>query len=329
MTTTILPYPHLGETLGVHLDLAHVPHKKNGESSFFVDRTEAGDTAEIGIEVQVPSKIKTIFPPSERKQLPLEVLATVASIDGSMRRAVPLKQRKSSLYTGKFSLDLTRITEAARIRVYVIRTKDSSVAGYASKKGSRLAWGPESEIRFAERPTNGHFLSTVWEDFGDSVHVPRHFENALYYIDAVAEPPALYLNKMSSAPLVKLLETEGHGHPKALPRDIIFRSIATNVWLTLAQVILEALHREAVDHGSPVDPLEFFEGSWKADMVKLLAPALYPDLMPEEAILQVGMKIVDKNFYVDALLRTQLAVQTNQKIREHFEQFAEKVFENG
>jgi hypothetical protein len=311
------------------LDLAQVPHKKNGENLYFVDRAEAGDTAEIGIEVQVPSGIKTTLPPSERKQLPLEVLATVASIDGSMRQAVPLKRRKSSLYTGKFSLDLTRITEAARVRVYVIRTRDSSVARYANKKGSRLAWGPESEIRFATRPTNGHSLRTVWEDFGNSVHVPRHFENALYYIDAVAEPPALYLNKMSSAPLVKLLETEGHGHPKALPRDIIFRSIATNVWLTLAQVILEALHREAVDHGSPVDPLEFFEGSWKADMVKLLAPALYPDLMPEEAILQVGMKIVDKNFYVDALLRTQLAVQTNQKIREHFEQFAEKVFENG
>jgi hypothetical protein len=329
MATTILPYRNLGETLGVHLDLAHVPHKKNGENSFFVDRAEAGDTAEIGIEVQVPSGIKTVFPPSERKQLALEVLATVTSIDGSMRQAVPLKRRKSSLYTGKFSLDLTRISEAARVRAYVIRTKDCAVSGYAGKKGSRLAWGPESDIRFAERTTKGHFLRTVWEDFSDSVHVPRHFENALYYADAVADPPVLYLNKMANAPLVKLLETEGHGHPKALPRDIIFRSIATNVWLILAQVTLEALHMEAVDNGSPVDPLAFFEGSWKTGMVELLAPALYPNLMPEEALLQLGMKIEDKNFYADALLRTQLAVQANQKIREHFEQFAEKVFENG
>jgi hypothetical protein len=188
MATTILPYKNLGETLGVHLDFAKVPHKQRGENSFVVDRAETGEIAEIGIEVQVPSGIKNTFPPSERKQPPFEVLATVTSIDGSMRQSVTLKRRKSSLYTGQFSLDLTRISETARVRAYVIRSKNSSAAGYASKKGSRLAWGPEAEIRFAERSTKGNFLWTVWEDFSDSIHVPRHFEDALYYADAIAEP---------------------------------------------------------------------------------------------------------------------------------------------
>ena len=329
MAQTLLPYRHLGESLGVHLDFARVPYKKTGEHSFVVDRARAGERAEIRVEVQTPSGIRKVFPPSEQKRPPLEVLATVLSIDGSVRHSITLKQQKPSLFTGKITLDLTRILETARVCVYAVRTRDGSSVGYASKKGSWVAWGPESEIRFTDRPTKGNFLRTIWEDFSDSIHVPRHFESALYYADAGAEPPVLYLNKLASAPLIKLLETEGHGHPKALPRDLVFRSIATNVWLTLAQVALEALHNEAVENSSPVDVMRVLDGSWRKEMIELLVPSLYPNLMAEEAILQLGMKIEDKSFYADALLRAQLAIQANQKMRDHFERLAEKAFENG
>jgi len=327
MTTTILPYRNLGETLGVHIDLDGVPHKRASEHSFIVDRASSGTEIEIGIDVQVPAGIKTTFPPNEQKTPPLEVLATVVSIDGGIRKPVALKQQKTNLYKGKIKLDLTRITESARIRAYAVRGKDGSLPGFASKKGSRLAWGPETEIRFAERTPKGNFLRTVWEDFSDSAHVPRHFDDAMYYIDASSEPPILYLNKMASAPLVKLLETEGYGHPRALPRDLIFRSIATDAWLTLAQITLGELHKEGED-GSQVDVGEFFEGSWKKEFVELLAPALFPNLMEEEALLELGQKIGERNFYVDALLKAPLAIQASQKIRDCFEQFAGKVFEN-
>src|SRR5262245_31747936 len=174
MAPTILPYKHLGETLGLNLDLAHVPHKKTGEHSFLVDRAQAGDSAEIGIEVQIPSSILETFPPSERSKPPLDVLATVISIDGGVRQPISLKQLKPTLYTGTVKLDLTRITESATLSVYAVRAKDGSASGFANRKGSRLAWAPESEIRFAERLPKGNFLRIDWEDFKDSVHVPRH-----------------------------------------------------------------------------------------------------------------------------------------------------------
>jgi hypothetical protein len=69
------------------------------------------------------------------------------------------------------------------------------------------------------------------------------------------------------------------------------------VWLTLAQVTLEALHNEAVDNGSPVDIDGLFEGSWKKEMIELLAPSLYPNLMAEDALLELGTKIEDNSFY--------------------------------
>src|SRR5437764_9536739 len=101
MASTILPYKNLGEALGVNLDLAQVPHKKTGEHSFLVDRSQAGDNINIDVEVQIPSGMKTVFPPSEHNKLPLDVLVTVVSIDGSIRQPIILKQQKASLYTGK------------------------------------------------------------------------------------------------------------------------------------------------------------------------------------------------------------------------------------
>ena len=176
MSTTILPYENLGETLGVSLDLAHVPHKKMGDHSYLVDRAQAGDSINIGIEVQIPGSILDAFPPSERSKPPLEILATVTSIDGGIRRPTILKQKKKSLFGGSVTLDLTRITEAAQISVYAVRSKDCSSGGFASRKGSRIAWAPENDFRFAERSPKGNFLKTVWEDFSNSAHVPMHFE---------------------------------------------------------------------------------------------------------------------------------------------------------
>jgi hypothetical protein len=209
-----------------------------------------------------------------------------------------------------------------------VRTINGPGGGFARWKGSRLAWGPDNEIRFAERPSKGNFLKTMWEDFGSSAVVPPHFEGALYYIDASAEPPVLYLNKLTTNPLIKLLETQGHGHAKALPRDLIFRSVAANAWLTLAEVALRSLHEEAAT-GTPVDLDAAFAGSWKKEMIELLAPALNPGLMPEEAVLDLCTNVGDDNYYGNTLQRAQLAIQVDQSVREHYEKFAEKVFEDG
>jgi hypothetical protein len=42
------------------------------------------------------------------------------------------------------------------------------------------------------------------------------FEKGLYYVDTESDPPVLYLNKLASSPLIKIFQTQGHGHAKAL-----------------------------------------------------------------------------------------------------------------
>jgi hypothetical protein len=327
MASIILPYPNLGETLGVNLDLDKIPHKKTGLHSILADASQLGNDVSIGINVQLPSGITDAFPPSEREAPPLEVLASAISIDGSVREPFPLKRQKANIYTGTINLDLTRITEEVRIKVYAIRTANSSANGFARRRGSRLAWAPEHEIRFEERPVKGNFLRVLWEDFGDSTVVPPHYEEAMHYVDASSEPPILYLNEKTTAPLIKLIDTEGHGHPKAFPRDFVHKTIAADAWLTLAQIALKSLHDEAL--AAPVDLDEALGGSWKKEMIELLLPVLYPNLDAEEALLDLCTNIAGTTYYENAVSRATLGIQVLHKIKEQYQKFAEGVFKNG
>ena len=248
-------------------------------------------------------------------------MATVVSIDGGIREPVALKQQKPNLYKGTIKLDATQIPEAVRICVYAVRSKSGTASGFAPRRGCRLAWGPAFEIRFKEKPPKGKFLTLKWEDFSNSAVVPAGFESAMFYVDTETDPPVLYLNNLSSAALQKLLRTEGYGHPKALPRDLLFRAIANDVWFVLAQTAFDSLRKEARG-GTPVD-LAALDGSWKQEFIELLAPMVLPALPPEDAVLEFCNKMDDDNYYANALLRAQVAIQTGQTLREHFEKFAQ------
>jgi hypothetical protein len=335
MANTILPYENLGETLAVHLNLPKIPHKSLSEHSILVDSAAIGTPSiAVDIEAQVPSKIDQAFPVSERGALPMEVVATIVSIDAGIRGSISLKQQKPSLYTAKIALDLTQISEAVELCVYVVRSKQGTgplpVKGprFARQKGCRLAWGPTHEIRFQERPPRGDFLDIKWEDFSSSTVVPGGFERAMYYVDAESDPPVLYLNKLAAPPLQQLLRTEGSGHPKARARDLLFRSIANDAWFVLVQAALDALRKEAFLVGTPAD-LGAIDASWMREIIELVAPMVLPRLPAEDAVLELCTKMDDDNYYADTLLRAAVAVQTDQDIREHFEKFAESVYEHG
>jgi hypothetical protein len=329
MASIILPYPNLGETISVNLDLDKIPHKKTGLHSILADASKLGSSVSISIDVQLPGGITDVFPPSERKAPPLDVLAAAISRDGGVREPIPLKRQKASLYTGTINLDLTRIKEAVRVNVYAIRTANSSQNGFARWSGSRLAWAPVHEIRFTERPAKGDFLRVLWEDFENSAIVPPHYEEAMHYIDANSEPPVLYLNKKTTNPLIKLIDTQGSGHAKAFPRDLVHRTIAANAWLTLAQFALNSLHDEALNASGPVDLEEALGGSWKKEMIELLLPELYPNLDPEDALLELCTNIGITKYYENAILRATLGIQVRHEIKEQYEKFAGEIFKNG
>jgi hypothetical protein len=329
MASIILPYSNLGESLAVNVDLSKIPHRVIGERSVLVDTSQAGPTISIPVDVQIPNGLADVFPPLERKSPPIEILATLLSIDAGIRQSVQMKQQKPNLYTGTVVLDLSRITESAELCFYAVRASAGSIKGFARHRGSRLAWSSTHQIRFVERPAKGNFLTIVWEDFSNSVVVPPDFEKGFYYVDTESDPPVLYLNKLASSPLIKIFQTEGHGHAKALPRDLLFRSVSTNVWFVLAQTALEALHNEAAASGVPVDLDEAFGGNWKQEMIELLAPRALPSLLPEDAVREFCSKMDDSNYFASALLRAQLAIQTDQELLKHYEKFAEREFANG
>lgn len=328
MASIILPYKNLGEAIEAKFDLANVPHKKLGDRSVLIDRSYKQPTLSIKVEATFTDDILQAFPATERSTPPLDVIATLYSVDAGIRTSVALKKQKPDFYQGVLSLDLTKISESAELAVIAVRSKSGTQGGFATYSGSRLAWSPAFEVRFVEPQTKGNFLETVWEDFSNSSVVPSGFDNALFYVDAEREPPVLYLNRLVNPSLIRLFETAGHGHAKALPRDVLFKSIASNVWLILAQSALATLHSAAAK-GTPVDLETEFEGSWKLQMIKLIAPILLPSKMPDDSLQELCSEMDDENYYTKTLLTAQLAIQADQGIREQFERFAEKEFANG
>jgi len=325
--TVLLPYESLDEAIAVDFDFGATTVTKLGDTGHLIDDPVPGSIIAVQIDAQVPGTIKRTFPKHERGNLPMEVLAAIVSIDGSLRVSVPLTRQKSSLFTGTLSLDLNRISEALRVTVFAVRNAPGSTIGYAGEPGARVAWSPTHEIRVTERkPTGGNFIKVVWEDFSSSSVVDSEFQDTLYYLESGGTLPTLYLNKSVSVALIKLMDTGGHGHPRALPRDVLFKSIAATVWCELLRSALGDLRDEAVN-GMPVE-IDSLASEWKRDIIRLLAPFLFPNLLPEAAEPEICSKINEDGFYTLLLDRVQLAVQLELKTSDIYSTFAEKVFEN-
>jgi hypothetical protein len=328
MASIILPYKNLGEAIEVNFDLNAIPHKKTGERSYLIDPTFKGKTVDVKITAKLPSGYLNVFPKAEQKNPPLELVATILSVDSGLRNSVTLRRAKPALYEGLVSLDFGRISELAEITIVASRTTSGSGAGFAVHAGSRVAWSPKSEVRISERPKRGNFLKIAWEEFNNSAVVPKGFDDALFYIDSEHEPVVLYLNKMTDDALIKLFETKGHGHAKALPRDVLLSTVATSAWLVLAQSALGALHA-AASKGTPVDLDEEFDGGWRQQVIELLAPSLLPHLTKDDAIAELCLKMDETTYYANILLTAQLVIQCHRKTRQLFERYAEKEFSNG
>jgi hypothetical protein len=327
----LLPYENNGESISVNLDFPGIEKTEIGTYAFLLDRSKLTGPIPILVEAQLPDTIDDAFPPSDRQNPPMAVIATVKSVDGLLRTQMPLKLSKKSLYAGTVTLDPAVISESASLCVYAVRSAHGrSTAGYAKQKGSRLAWSPVHEIRMVDRPLpKGKFLRIVWDDFEKSTVVPSGFRGAFHYVHTESSEPVLYLNKQAKPPLVKLLETKGHGHSKALPRDVLFSSIAVPVWTSLVYAALEALRREGDETDWPVDFKDAFDGTWRGEVLKWISARVLPEMLPEDALFEFCSKMGQNDFYTDVLARAQVAIQSEEKLLDRCEQFALGVFENG
>ena len=322
----ILPYANCGESIGVSLDIPGVPAQSIAENTILVDASHLSGPFQVTVEAQLPSKMVEAFPPSDRKNLSVDVIVSVLSIDGLIRTHVLLTNKKSNLYAGVLKLDPAVISESATLQVYAVRaSRGKTVLGFAAQKGARLAWSAAMEVRLAERPPpKGQYLDVRWEDFETSGEIPNGFGHALHFVDINSNPPVLYLNKRARPSLIKLLETKGHGHPKALPRDVLLSSIRAPVWATLIHAALTELRREAED--GPVDFRVAFAGTWKGDVLEWIAPLIHSDLLPDDAVFEMCTRINDEAYFADVMTRSQLAVQHSDKLLDTYGSFADGVF---
>jgi hypothetical protein len=171
-------------------------------------------------------------------------------------------------------------------------------------------------------PPQGRYLRIVWVDFETSPAVPSGFAEAFHYVHTSGEDPVLYLNSRAKAPLRKLFDTKGYGHPIALPRDVLFSSVAVAVWTTLVHAALQALRDEVF----PVDFEEAFGGTWQGQVLKWISARVRPEMLPDAALFEFCQKMQENDYYSEVLARAQAAIQSEQDLLGNYDQFAEGVF---
>jgi hypothetical protein len=324
----LLPYANLGETISVSLDFQGIDKTDLGEHSFLVHAPEDSGPVTAKIDAQLPDGFEAAFPPSEQKDPPLIVLSAVTSVDGLFRTHVPLKKAKKNLYGGVIQIDPAIVLEAAKVRVYAVRAKPGGrAAGFTAQRGARLAWSPTQEIRLTEKPPpKGKNLEIKWIHFDEANFIPAALRDTFYFLEMGADKPVLYLNEGASPSLVKLVDIKGAGHPKAILRDTIFRSIAVSVWTALVRSAIDALRKEEL---FPVNFNDVFAGTLNGTVLKWIAPKVLPTMLPDDALSELCRSMNQDDSYNDILARSQLAIQSAHNILDIYGKSAEGAFANG
>lgn len=195
-------------------------------------------TGEVHIEARVHEHAEeNLIPEDERSNPPWKIDATLLCREAKWRNCISLDCEKDGVWRGVIPLHRSELSGTLSIRAFLIRTHDrqDAVHGFASKANVRLASSKEWKI-YADDPQTapGEYLEVEWINFATSNKDRiQDFSSHIYYLDFGENPPVLYINS-GVAGLKDALESRATRGAPAAVRDVLFDSIAQNVWTALA-----------------------------------------------------------------------------------------------
>jgi hypothetical protein len=167
-----------------------------------------------------------------------------------------------------------------------------------------------------ERSTEGA-IRIRWEDFRDSLNPWRASnDTTLYFLDAVAERPVLWLNSRHSKLKALLLSRSEQG-PDAGMRHIVGAWLAETVWTQLFYVALGGAGAEGREN-----PQSLPEG-WRGDVLRQYLSKMFPDEEDPQQALASALRMRANQDEIGALVGLVTTV-TQQATRSH-NLFAEAV----
>lgn len=236
--------------------------------------TDDWDEAAIDVVVTAPAGEITTTTAWEDPQALVQVLCHYSNT----RLAVPLKADPDTpaRWTGTVKLDRDACYGRATLRAVVPATVDGVPHRVI---GGSEAWALSFDD-LPPSPVHGS-IAVQWIKFADDKSLGlADYKEDPHHLRLDPEAPALYLNSGFEG-LEPLLGDRRRREPAELAmHDSTRVNIAGDAWTAMFVTALDAV--ETNDDGMPEWPAE----EWRIVVLKTLFPRIYPDLGPEDALIE-------------------------------------------
>jgi hypothetical protein len=269
------------------------------------------DELVLHVSAAVPAEIRQeVLPRSETNQAPIELRLVCQSVESRKRFSQVLAG--DGVHEGKVTFRKKEWAGLAEIRALLLRTKQGTSAGFASDRGSALAWSRPFRLLFDEPPPHpGNHLNIQWESFGSSGdRWRRRNEGQLFALDTSRERPTLFLNRDFEGAYRVLNSDAPHGRT-ARARDVTSFMLVHSVWTSMVAIALAAVasckaEGDNLTTEEILDELNQYQGGTLRDW----AHYLYPESDASTALEQVVSAGGDMVRTADVMARLGNAIQT-------------------
>lgn len=203
-------------------------------------------------------------------------LATVRNRRTNVRLTFPLHHEGGGRWAGE--VELRRGEHAGRCEIDAwivaeVKGVEGRLIGRAENR-----WSADFE---AKQPTRQRSIKMVWKDFADHPYLDG-FRDDPWILDAEAGEPILYLNSALEG-FRAVLSNPSNAEQK-LVREVMATQIASEAWTAMFNT---ALYACAVEGEEPQWP-----GGWHEDVLRRMLPDFFPEISPDEALVElVGRRV--------------------------------------
>jgi len=328
-----LPYKNLGKVLTISTEFKggispeEVSESDEGTTYLF-DTTELNEPFKVRVSTLIPDTLKNYAHP-EDTTFPFKVLCRVHSNDGMTRSSIEMVKQETDFYEVSIEIDPERIQFRLTLQVIIIRSltiRPKNNLNFATMETSKIAWSTLDRIIFhKEEFFKGGFLDIKWVDFESSSRVPLSAKKAMFHLNTNGEKPSILLNSRASDKFKMLVDSSSNSPDWKIPKNVILRSIASDVYKELFNISAKHCFEYAYDHGFA--EFSAIEDEWQKETIKKIVPLIYSNVLPEIAYDNFFDDMRDESQFGLILEQAKLAVQISMEGLSFSEQLAETVYD--
>ena len=328
-----LPYKNLGKFLTINTEFIdgispeEVSESDEGTTYLF-DTIKLIEPFKIQVSTIIPDTLKDCAHP-EDTTFPFKVLCRVHSNDGMTRSSIEMVKKETDFYEVSIEIDPARIQFRLTLQVIIIRSltiRPKNNLNFATMETSKIAWSTLDRIIFQkEEFFKGGFIDIKWVDFESSSRVPLSAKKAMFHLNTNGEKPNILLNSRASDKFKMLVDSSSNSPDWKIPKNVILRSIASDVYKELFNISAKHCFDYYTDHGF-VD-FNAIEDEWQKETIKKIVPLIYSNVLPEIAYDKFFEATRDQSNLEDILEQAKLAVQICMEGLSFSEQLAETVYD--